>query len=350
MTLERLAIYRVPTHLTHPGQQACDTAASVDSFIALASFTGGSRRLGESTPSPDRGQETPEQLAHEYGLLARHGLLKPFLERNHGNPLVVSPILTCLDPLLSRPVPGEVAVCPWLHWRHHADIAGQVALLAEQGNKVVKVAIPDDLTTVQIVLAETRRAGERWGIRFRYDAHQALRPVDAVIVSRWLDHPTTEALAQPFPANAWQDMAHLYAACPVPLLLNESVRSSADVFRASGCADYIQLNLAKNGSPSHVLELVRQGRECGLKVILGSGYQGPVGCWLEGQLQILASLDNPGEMYSCHTDSPGGLVETSAVGFSINDSISWPDLERTLQTHSVQMFHIPVPMTLAACA
>src|SRR5688572_11780703 len=79
-------------------------------------------------------------------------------------------------------------------------------------------------------------------------------------------------------------------------MLDESIRDGGHVLKAAGCADFIKLKLAKNGSPSHLLELIRQAREIGLQVILGNGVQGMIGCWLEAQVQALAGLEHAGEM------------------------------------------------------
>ena len=207
-----------------------------------------------------------------------------------------------------------------------------MATLADKGNKVAKVKItPDPEETRMIVQRETIRAGEQYGVRFRYDANGALDKAGAKTVIRWLDHATTELLEQPLPVAAWQDMASLYASCPIPLMLDESIVDAGHVFLAAGCADYIKLKLAKNGSPSRLLELHSPGaREIGLKVVLGNGVQAAIGCWLEGQVQVLAGLDNPGEMNGFRKirhDFLAGLFDATPTGFTTRSGLSWPALE-----------------------
>jgi O-succinylbenzoate synthase len=353
MPLDRLVIYHVPTSLNHPYRLSFGVVDHFDSFIALASFADGSCRVGESTPPPGYSPETAELLAREYGMLARHGLLKSFLDRNQAHPFVTAPLLTCLDPTLAKTIDGSVYLCPILQWNQLSEIAENLAALAAQGNKVVKVKITPNMEEARIILRETIKAGEEFGLRFRYDANGALDETTAKTLVGWMDDASTELLEQPFPPDAWLKMASLYACCPISLMLDESIRDGSDVYLAAGCADYIKLKLAKNGSPSRLLELIRQAREIGLKVILGNGVQGMVGCWLEGQVQVLAGLENLGEMngYRKIRDNfLGSLFESTSNGFSTRCATSWVDMERLLKYHSIREYQIPIVSVAASCA
>jgi O-succinylbenzoate synthase len=353
MLLDRLTIYHLATPLARAYRLSFGTVSRFDSFIALAVFADGTGRVGESTPLPGYSHETPELMAREYGLLAHHGLLKSFLERNKAHPFITAPLLTCLDPTLKTPINGRVTLCPILQWDHPSEIAERVALLAEQGNKVAKVKITPDLEQTRIVVRETIRAGEKYALRFRYDANGALDARAAETLVRWLDDATTELLEQPFPPDAWHQMASLYASCPIPLMLDESVVDASHVFLAAGCADYIKLKLAKNGSPARLLELIRQAREIGLKVILGNGVQGMIGCWLEGQVQVLARLDNPGEMNGfrkIRDNCLSALFDVTPTGFPTGSGLSWPTLEDLLKDHCLREYHIPTGAVAASCA
>jgi O-succinylbenzoate synthase len=353
MPLERLTIYRLATPLSRPYRLAFGAVSQFDSFVALATYADGTWRAGESTPLPGYSHETPELMDREYGMLARHGLLKSFLERNQAHPFVIAPVLTCLDPTLKKPIEGRVLLCPILQWDHPSEIAEGVALLAEQGHKVAKVKITRDMEETRIIVREAIRAGEGHGMRFRYDANGDLDKVGAEAVVRLLDDGTTELLEQPFAPDAWQDMASLYASCPVPLMLDESIVDARHVFLAAGCADYIKLKLAKNGSPARLLELIRQAREIGLRIILGNGVQGMIGCWLEGQVQVLAGLDNPGEMNGFRKIKDNflaGLFDATPAGFAIGARWTWPQMESLLKDHCLREYHVPIGAVSASCA
>jgi O-succinylbenzoate synthase len=352
MPLDRLVIYHVKAPLARPSPHG-GGAGQVDSFIALACFVDGSCRVGESTPVPGQVHETPELLIREYGLLARHGHMKAFLDRNQCHPLVTLPILTCLDPTLGKPVGGQVRVCPLLEWNDPMEIAERVALLAGQGHEVIKVNITRDVDDTRAIVRETIRAGHQCDVRFRYDARGNLDLAGAAALVRWLDDATTELLEQPFPVAAWRQMAALYESCPIPLMLDESIVDAGHVFLAAGCADYIKLTLARSGSPSRLLELIRQAREIGLKIILGNGIQGVIGCWLEGQVQLTAGLDTPGEMSALRElrgHVPAGMVETTVMGFMAKADFSWPELECALKAHCLMECRIPTASVSASCA
>ena len=351
MSLDRLTVYHLQTPLARPYQLSFGAVHQFDSFVAVARFGDGSLRVGESTPLPGYSHETPDLLMQEYRLLSQHGRLKLFLDSNQKNPFVTTPILTCLDPTLAQPVGGEVALCPILQWNDPCEIADRVAELAQRENKVLKVKISADLDETRRVVGETTKAAARCGVRLRYDANQALDPKGAASVVRWLEHPTTELLEQPFPVEAWKAMADLYEWCPIPLMLDESILDAADVFKAADCADFIKLKLAKNGSPSRLLELIRQAREIGLKVILGNGVQGAVGCWLEGQVQVLAGLEHPGEMNGyrkLRANVLGPLCEETITGFRFDSRVDLTTLACLLKKQSLHEYVIPVATPLAA--
>jgi L-alanine-DL-glutamate epimerase-like enolase superfamily enzyme len=364
MPLERLNIYQISTPLSRPYCLSFGVVKRFDSFIALAKLTDGTCRVGESTPLPGYNHETAELLAREYSLLERHANIQAFLHRNRAQPFVTAPILTCLDPTLDRRLEtrdgklqtraqDHVALCPILQWDDPAEIAAAAHALAAQGNKVAKVKLTANLDETQRVVRETIRAGKECGMRFRYDANGALDGRAAETVALWLDDATTELLEQPFAASAWQEMASFYTSCPVPLMLDESIVDAEDIFRAAACADYIKLKLAKNGSPARLLEFIRQARECGLKVILGNGVQGEIGCWLEGQVQLLAGLTNAGEMNGfrkLRDNFLSGFVDPTSTGFTLGAGLPWPDLERALRDHCLREYHIPTGGMAASCA
>jgi hypothetical protein len=339
MPLDRLVIYQCALPLAQTNEYV---ARHLNTFIALAAFKDGSYRIGDSTLSA--GSVTIDLMTREYGLLERHGVLKAFLDRNHGQPQVTAPILTCLDPTLARPFDCRVPLCPELEWHRPADIAKNVMSLAAAGHKVAKVRITPDLEIARVVVKETQRAGQMAGLRFRYDARGALDPAAAETVVHWLDAATTEYLEQPFPAEAWLAMADLYATSPIPLLVSEPMGDGSHVFLAAGCADYIKLQLTSAGSPGRLLELIRQAREIGLKVILGDGRQGFIGSWLEGQVYGLAGLDQPAEITGFRSFSHHfltGLFESTAGTLRTRPLVPWPELEHKLKSQALRTFRIP---------
>ncbi|MCI0380652.1 MAG: hypothetical protein L0215_23960 [Gemmataceae bacterium] len=337
MRLERLTLYYLVTPLTRPYVLSFGSVREFHSFVALAEWEDGVCRVGESTPLPGYSHETAELLCREYQGLQHQRDFGAFLERNKSNPFVLAPLWTSLDFSLRLDHAGEVPLCPILQGRALEDFTPTIAKLARQGNRVIKVKLDGDLTSNQWIIARTIAAGERYGVRFRYDANQALDLPTARKLARSLHHPSTELLEQPFAVSAWEDMKELHAECPVPLMLDESIVDANSVERAASCANYVKLKLAKNVCPAQVMDLIRRAHTLGLQVILGNGVQGPIGCWLEGLLFLEAGLSHAGEMngYRKLRDrSLPGLFQDTATGFSTLQPVPWRQLRDYLRSHS----------------
>ena len=348
MPLTKLVVYHLQASLATLPTGCRDHA--LDSFVALAEFADGSIRLGEVTLRPGDLEVTADRLARRFKLLGREGLgkLASF------EPAVAAPIKTCLDPTLARPLSGEVTLCPRLTWDHLAELPERIERLAKAGHDFARVRLTPPLDEVQAIVRVTIELGEKLDMRFRYDAQQAFDASGAAELIRLLDHPTTELLAQPLPAGDWDALERLYKSCPIPLLADEAVRSPSDLVKAADCADYVKLTLAKNGPPARVLEMIAQAREIGLKVILGEETQGAIGCWLEGQIQLLANVQTPGEMTgqaNLLDDHFSFLVDQTPTGFCFPKKFAWSMAEKVLEERCVAKYHITkAPAELAVAS
>ena len=61
--------------------------------------------------------------------------------------------------------------------------------MAAAGNTVTKVKLSGDLEANRATIRETVRAGGATGLKFRYDANQAMSPQVAAATVRLLAHP-----------------------------------------------------------------------------------------------------------------------------------------------------------------
>jgi L-alanine-DL-glutamate epimerase-like enolase superfamily enzyme len=294
--VEELRVWHVVAPLSRPYVLSFGVLHHFEAFIAVARFTDGALGFGESCPLPGYSHETAELLTAEYTRLARTGDVAEFLDQNRTNPFVTAPLLSCLEGPAPVGSTGRVELCPILQWDHIEEIPERIAALSTTGYCVAKVKLTADLAENHTVIRRLQPAGAHVGMRFRYDANQALTPDQAERVTGWLDHPTTELLEQPLGVDAWDAMARLHANCPVPLMLDEAIVDPDSVEQATGCADLIKLKLAKNGSPARLGRLIGRARELGLDVVLGNGVQTTLGCWLEAHVQSLNGLPRPGEM------------------------------------------------------
>jgi O-succinylbenzoate synthase len=324
--VESLEVFHLVTPLTRPYVLSFGPLTQFDSFVGLARMSDGSWRCGESMPLPGYSHETAELIAGEYERLAADRDLPGFFARNADNPFVTSPVDSCLDDGFPRPVAATVPLCPILQWNDLGEISERAAELAAAGNTVAKVKLSGDLDANRATIRETVRAGATTGLKFRYDANQAMTPDVAATTMYLLDHPSTELLEQPFPVDAWDDQERLSRDCPVPLMLDESIVDAASVERAAGCASIIKLKLTKNRTPSGLRALIRRARDLGLDVILGNGAQGSIGCLVEGWVQSETGLSRPGEMNGYRkvaNDPLGFLISDTPTGMRMPSEVDW---------------------------
>jgi L-alanine-DL-glutamate epimerase-like enolase superfamily enzyme len=343
--LESLEVFHLVTPLTRPYVLSFGPLTQFDSYIGLARMSDGSWRCGESMPLPGYSHETAELIASEYAHLTADRDLPGFLERNAGNPFVTSPVDTCLDDGFPRPVGATVALCPILQWNDHCEIAERAAELAAAGNTVAKMKLSGAFEANRSTIRETIRAAESTGLKFRYDANQAMTPDLAAATVRLLDHPSTELLEQPFRVDAWGDQEWLARGCPIPLMLDESIVDAAALERAAGCASIIKLKLTKNRTPSGLRALIQRARELGLDVILGNGAQGSVGCLVEGWVQAETGLTRPGEMngYRKVVDDPlGFLIADTPTGMRLPEAVDWERVRAALVNSARTRFEVRV--------
>lgn len=331
--VESLEVFHLVTPLVRPYVLSFGPLRQFDSFVGLARLADGPWRCGESMPLPGYSHETAELIAAEYARLAADRDLPSFLARNAANPFVTSPVDSCLDDGFPRPVATTVPLCPILQWNDVGEIADRAAELAAAGNTVAKVKLTGHLDANRATIGATTRAGEATGLKFRYDANQAMPPRVAAKTVRLLDHPSTELLEQPFPADDWENAERLADGCPVPLMLDESIVDVAAVERAAGCASIIKLKLTKNRTPSGLRALIARARELGLDVILGNGAQGSVGCLVEGWVQAETGLTRPGEMNGyrkVESDPLGFLIADTPTGMRLPEAIDWERVRAAL--------------------
>lgn len=152
--------------------------------------------------------------------------------------------------------------------------------LAEQGYRTVKVKIGRDVEA-DIRGAASLLEEDCGELLFRFDANQAYDEAAARRFLASLDGPgrqKVELVEQPLPAEQWRGMEALAVDSPVPLMLDESVWGPSDVRRAADAgAAFVKLKLCKHRGPDEVLELAREARRLGMRVVLGNGVATDVG-------------------------------------------------------------------------
>jgi L-alanine-DL-glutamate epimerase-like enolase superfamily enzyme len=160
----------------------------------------------------------------------------------------------------------------------------------------VKVGGPDDLARLEAVR-------ENSDATIRIDGNEGWTLETARELMPRLRELEVEFVEQPFPVDD-VDSYRALRELPerIPVILDESVRDLADVGRAAGIADGINIKLAKSGGIREGLRMIHAARALDLQVMIG--------CMIESELGIsqsaqIASLVD-------HVDLDGHLLISNA--------------------------------------
>lgn len=159
-------------------------------------------------------------------------------------------------------------------WRAFRDHGFDVVKIKVSGN------VSSDLDLVRALLAE-RPAGAA----FTLDGNQGYSLENAVRILEALarDGKAPQFFEQPLPEDDWAGLARLSAATPVPVCLDETVRSAADAERAANekTARIINLKVMKSGL-REVRRITEAAKKAGLELMIGG--------MLETEVTMTASL------------------------------------------------------------
>lgn len=115
----------------------------------------------------------------------------------------------------------------------------------------------------------------------RVDANEGWSRSEALAKLPALAELEVELLEQPLPAADREGLARVTAASRVPVVADESCRTSADLPDLVGVVDVVNVKLAKCGSVGEAVRLMRAARAFHLEVFLG--------CMVESSLGIAAA-------------------------------------------------------------
>jgi L-alanine-DL-glutamate epimerase-like enolase superfamily enzyme len=128
-------------------------------------------------------------------------------------------------------------------------------------------------------------------LRLWVDANQAYEPQQAIDVGRRLADLGVEVFEQPLPVGQLAEYAAIASQIPIPILLDEEVRSSVDVARAAaaGGVGGVNVKLAKFGGIREALRAIHVARAHRLDVCLGCYFESSLG--ISGSAHLLAFAD-----------------------------------------------------------
>jgi L-alanine-DL-glutamate epimerase-like enolase superfamily enzyme len=134
----------------------------------------------------------------------------------------------------------------------------------------VKLGTAYDIDIVKALRAATSAA-------LRIDANAAWTLAEAREKIVALKELNIEFIEQPLQKDDWDGMAVLYRVSPIPLIADESCVSEADVEKCSEHFHGINIKLTKCSGITPALRMIKEARERGLKVMVGSMNESTVG-------------------------------------------------------------------------
>ncbi len=315
MVVASLEAYRLNQPLSEPYHLAFGSFDAFDTFLVQVETENGASAWGETTACPGYVPETGDEiwafLCHQaaelIGSPVEKGLhtLLPFAQ---DEPFAVTPMATALEGLrpgqwsrlaLKERTSTVVPLVGILSAADERKLEAGFRAQVEKGHATVKLKVGFDVESdCRRVLFVQKLARQVQGVRIRVDANQGYSLADASRFVQTLDPEVVELFEQPFGIGDWESQVALAPHCPVPLMLDESILGPEDVKKAAalGCASYVKFKLMKAGSRASLAELIALAGSLGLKVVLGNGVAGEIGCYHEAIAALEAGVETAGEM------------------------------------------------------
>jgi L-Ala-D/L-Glu epimerase len=304
-TVELVDAHRLVLGLERPYHLSFATLEAFELFL-VAVRVDGREGLGDCVPLPGYSPETAdgvwaslkERAPALVGRPASEALAE--LERGReGRPFAAAPLITAIETALSPRSPAadvSVPLVGTVGGNDGHESASDAERLVAAGYETLKIKVgwDPDADAERVARIQGAVAGRA---RIRLDANQAWDLEQARRFAARVDPAGIEHFEQPFPPAAWDQAAALARTSPLPLMLDESIETGADLERAIelGCAQVVKFKLAKAGGPAALERLIGRARAGGLRVVLGNGVAGDV----ENLAELLIaseSIDTAGEM------------------------------------------------------
>jgi L-Ala-D/L-Glu epimerase len=140
----------------------------------------------------------------------------------------------------------------------------------------IKVGTPRDEEILRMIREE---APEK---TLRVDANTAWTAKQTLAALPMLAEYGVELIEQPLHPDDWEGLRLVSARSPIPIVADESCRTSADIPRLAGAVDVINIKLSKCGSLREAIRMIHAARVHRMGVMLG--------CMIESTLGVAAGV------------------------------------------------------------
>ena len=308
MKIESIELHRLAMPLVTPYRVSFAVFDALDPIIAEIRTSGGGYGVGETQITPGYSHETPEAA---WALLAdvarRHrggevAACKAELEAHaSGQPGAACALLSAIEMAEGHPAfaVDETTRVPLLQPVHAMELeaipdALEVLVAEGFGTLKVKVGFDVERDLERVALIQRTLAGRAL---VRLDANQGFDAAQGARFASALDPEGVMLFEQPCHEGDWEANAAVAAVSNVPVMMDESIYSLADIDRAAAMTGvgFVKLKLKKLGGVDRLEAGLRRIRALGLTPVLGDGMSVEVGCWAEACVAAKL-IDNAGEM------------------------------------------------------
>jgi L-Ala-D/L-Glu epimerase len=131
----------------------------------------------------------------------------------------------------------------------------------------LKLGNPDGIEADRLMVEAVRQAAPQ--TRITVDANGGWSFADAVYMSQWLEQQAVEYIEQPLPVALDDQLAALSQTSPLPIFVDESCFTSADIPRLAKSVAGVNLKIMKTGGLSEAMQAIQVAQASGLKIMFG---------------------------------------------------------------------------------
>lgn len=179
----------------------------------------------------------------------------------------------------------------------------------------IKLGTPHDMDIMHAIRACTEKP-------LRVDVNEGWSARQTIPFSHELKALDVEFIEQPLPATRDSDMQEVFSQVALPVFADESCHTPEDVKPCSAYFHGINIKLMKCGGLTPALEMIRQARALGLKIMIGCMTETSIGISALGQ--ILPLVD--------YADMDGSILISNdpATGVNLDQGKAvYPDIAGT---------------------
>jgi L-alanine-DL-glutamate epimerase-like enolase superfamily enzyme len=171
----------------------------------------------------------------------------------------------------------------------------------------IKLGTADDLGIVRELRNHTAAV-------FRVDANCAWDAETTIRISGPLGELGVEFIEQPLAPDRWDEMKNVVRRSALPIIADESCGTEPDVQRCRGHFHGINVKLVKCGGLTPAKRMIEQGRQLGLKTMVGCMTESSVGISAIAQLlPLLDYVDMDGALLLARDIATGVRIERGRI-------------------------------------